>query len=306
MSDLILLLLTSATIAVCLASPVPEIHHINPLQARSGSEAPWSDVSPSTVHWAVEDLNTPFEASYPAPAPSAGTKYLRAIRNDQLTAGLAILRTETFTAYPGDEISFKFWIRSKYTGGNTLELVMAIGGTEQTLVSLTDYSTSVNMEWRRTSTALLVSAPTDVTLSFYAFCGSSTEDAVAIDDIIFLSPNAPPTTPTTTSTTPPAGVCGGNYNAPSGTFSSPNYPQPYGFNERCEYTIQVAIGKRVVLEFLSFNTEGGSDYVTVRNPSTHYPNIKEENTLYVILCSINCSGIGIRWIDNLIVCIATC
>ncbi|XP_057372676.1 cubilin-like [Daphnia carinata] len=286
--NLLQLYFAAISIAVCLAGRVPvtrgkaDGHHVkahvsvDPLSARalldnnfeSGFEEPWYDSSPSTVHWVVEDFTTPFEVNYTAPAPLAGTKYLRAIRNEQLAAGLLILRTVTFTAYPGDEISFNFWIRSKYTGGNTLDLVMAIGETEQTLVSLTSYSTSVNLEWRPMSAPLPVSEPMDVTLIFYAFCGSNAEDAIALDDITFASPNAPTTPPTTTTTTTmattlPPGVCGGTFIDPSGIISSPNYPQPYGFDEYCEYLIQVADGKRVVLDFLYFNTEGGADYVTV-------------------------------------------
>uniref|UniRef100_A0A0P6E8I6 CUB domain-containing protein n=1 Tax=Daphnia magna TaxID=35525 RepID=A0A0P6E8I6_9CRUS len=296
------LLFAVVSISVCLAGRVPvtsrkaEGHHVkarvsvDPLSSRSlldndfesGFEEPWYDSSPSTVHWVVEDFYTPFEVSYAAPKPSAGTKYLRAVRNDQLVSGLLILRTLTFTALPGDEIAFNFWIRSKYTGGNTLELVMAIGETEQTLVSLTSYSTSVNLEWRPMIAPIPVSEPVDLTLIFYAFCGSNAEDAIALDDIVLLSPNAPTTEPTTTTTqttttplslspttatstptTPPVEVCGGNYNDPSGIISSPNYPQPYGFDEYCEYIIQVEEDKRVELDFLYFNTEGGADYVTV-------------------------------------------
>jgi hypothetical protein len=62
-------------------------------------------------------------------------------------------------------------------------------------------------------------------------------------------------------------ACGGNYNAAYGSFSSPNYPNSYGFNENCQYTIQVGSYDRVVLQFAYFYTEGNFDYVTV------WPNI---------------------------------
>jgi len=86
----------------------------------SGAADPWYDSSPNTVHWVVEDFSTPIE-DYPPPTLSTGTKYLRANR-DKATPGQLILRTVTFMAFPGDEFSFNFWIRSKYTGGNTLEV----------------------------------------------------------------------------------------------------------------------------------------------------------------------------------------
>ncbi|XP_046460834.1 deleted in malignant brain tumors 1 protein-like [Daphnia pulex] len=271
------LFLAAIAIGICFAGRVPgsikserkPILDVDPISARallnndfeSGFEEPWYDSSPSTVHWIVEDFSLQSELNNPVPAPSAGSKYLRAIRNQQLSSGLLILRTVTFTALPGDEISFNFWIRSRYTGGNTLDLVLVQGGLETTLLSLSSYSTSVNLEWRPTSSPIPVTEPTEVTLVFYAYCGGNVEDAIAIDDIVVGS-----TIPTTTippPTTPLPGVCGGNFSEPSGIFSSPNYPNPYDNNEICEYTIQVAEGNRIVLNFLEFNTESGADYVTV-------------------------------------------
>jgi hypothetical protein len=58
-------------------------------------------------------------------------------------------------------------------------------------------------------------------------------------------------------------VCGGYYNEPNGVIASPKYPDPYGYNETCEYVIQLAKGNRVALNFLYFETESGADYVTV-------------------------------------------
>ena len=106
---------------------------VDPLTARSlltndfesGTEDPWYDSSPSTVHWVIEDYSTPTE-NYPAPTPLSGNKYLRATRDANRTPGQLILRTVTFTAFPGDEISFDFWIRSRYTGGNALEVNLTV------------------------------------------------------------------------------------------------------------------------------------------------------------------------------------
>ncbi|KAI9561202.1 hypothetical protein GHT06_012158 [Daphnia sinensis] len=254
----------------------------------SGYEDPWYDNSPSTVHWIVEDVAAPTE-DYAPPTLSTGSKYLRAVRDAQLTSGLLVLRTVTFTALPGDEISFTFWIRSRYTAGNTLQLSLVVGDTETVLLDLTSYSTSVNLEWRSISSAIPVTQPTDVTFIFRAFCGGYAEDAVAIDDILIESRNAststtqltPPTstcvgvscpsttTPATTTTSPTTPEpCGGSYDAASGTISSPHYPSSYGFNEDCRYKIQVASGNRVTLDFSSFNTENGYDFVTIYDGAT--------------------------------------
>ncbi|XP_046633560.1 mucin-2-like [Daphnia pulicaria] len=185
---------------------------IDPLSARSflnnnfesGSAYPWYDNSSNSLHWVVEDFSSPTE-NYPPPTPKTGAKYLRATRDAQATPGQLILRTVTFTAFPGDKFSFNFWIRSKYTGGNYLELVLSYGGVETSLAELSGYSTSVNLEWRPMTVPIPISEPADVTFTFFAFCGGNTEDAIAIDDIVVGSSGTKPstsvTTPTTTTTT---------------------------------------------------------------------------------------------------------
>ena len=126
------LFLAAIAVAACWAVPSSyRKEQIDPQLARvllsndfeSGTADPWYDSSPSTAHWVVEDFTSPAEADYPPPTLTTGTKYLRATRNAQLSSGLLILRTLTFTAFPGDQVSFRFWIRSKYTGGNTLDVL---------------------------------------------------------------------------------------------------------------------------------------------------------------------------------------
>ncbi|KAK4015851.1 hypothetical protein OUZ56_030823 [Daphnia magna] len=205
MSNSFRLFLAVTTIAVCWSNHVPVSRQNTRLGVslvdiktkltrtsvnndfESGSPDPWIDTSPTSVYWNVEDFSTPTEVNYPPPTPSMGTKYLRATRDSQLAPGLLILRTVTFTAFPGDAISFKFWIRSKYTGGNTLDLVLVIDDVETTLLALSSYSTSVNVEWRTASSSFPISTPTNLTLIFYGYCGGNSEDAIAIDDILFNS-----------------------------------------------------------------------------------------------------------------------
>nr|CAH0109512.1 unnamed protein product [Daphnia galeata] len=178
-----------------VVQPLYPFLEVDPITARSlldndfesGTEDPWYDSSPSTVHWIVEDFSTPTE-SYPAPAPLSGTKYLRAIRDANRTPGQLILRTIKFTAFPGDELSFDFWIRSRYTGGNALELVLSVDSVEKSLINLSGYSTSVNLEWRRSTVVILEDAPpTDVTLIFYGYCGANVDDAIGLDNIVLAS-----------------------------------------------------------------------------------------------------------------------
>ncbi|XP_046656473.1 uncharacterized protein LOC124349713 isoform X3 [Daphnia pulicaria] len=185
---------------------------VNPLSARillsnnfeSGSADPWYDNStPSSVYWNVEDFSSPTEVNYPPPTPLSGTKYLRSTRNSQLSAGLVILRTVTFTAFPGDTMTFDFWIRSRYASGNALEVVMAAVAFETTILTLTSYSTAENFDWRPASVSLPVSEPTGVTLSFYGYCGSNIEDAIAIDNIVLETHDISTTEMVTTTTLTP-------------------------------------------------------------------------------------------------------
>ena len=61
--------------------------------------------------------------------------------------------------------------------------------------------------------------------------------------------------------------CGGVLTAPSGDIRSPNHPDRYRENMDCEWHIQLPIGERIRLTFLSFSLEQSSgcyfDYVSV-------------------------------------------
>ncbi|XP_062489682.1 cubilin isoform X1 [Pezoporus occidentalis] len=63
--------------------------------------------------------------------------------------------------------------------------------------------------------------------------------------------------------------CGGDFTAPVGTFTSPNYPNLYPHNRVCEWRITVGEGRRVTLTFNDMKTEEhwrcSSDYVAVYN-----------------------------------------
>ena len=91
-----------------------------------GSLSPWFDESPGNVNWRVEDFGSQSASDSSAPKPIAGTKYVRATRNANLDSGLATLRTEIFTASPGEEITFSFWIRSRRPEGNTLDVTLKL------------------------------------------------------------------------------------------------------------------------------------------------------------------------------------
>ncbi|KAG9466383.1 hypothetical protein GDO78_016714, partial [Eleutherodactylus coqui] len=50
-------------------------------------------------------------------------------------------------------------------------------------------------------------------------------------------------------------ICGGTYFTPQRNVSSPNYPNNYGPNMNCIYTITGPVGKRVSLTFIEFHVE---------------------------------------------------
>ena len=84
---------------------------------------PWYDSSAGKIHWGVEDFGTPSETTNPAPASdNNGTKYARAILVAPFNLDLVVLSSPTFTASPGAEISFAFWIRSRRLRENNLQV----------------------------------------------------------------------------------------------------------------------------------------------------------------------------------------
>ncbi|KAF7648099.1 hypothetical protein LDENG_00162070 [Lucifuga dentata] len=65
-------------------------------------------------------------------------------------------------------------------------------------------------------------------------------------------------------------VCGGELDAPSGTFSSPNYPNLYPHSRLCRWELRVPTGRRVTLTINDLRLEGSGtscvfDYVEVLN-----------------------------------------
>ena len=49
--------------------------------------------------------------------------------------------------------------------------------------------------------------------------------------------------------------CGADLTTPSGSFTSPNFPQPYGHNAECIWTITAARGSTIQLAFVEIDIE---------------------------------------------------
>lgn len=82
---------------------------------------------------------------------------------------------------------------------------------------------------------------------------------------------------------PPA-ACGGELNAPSGTISSPNYPNLYPHSRVCRWELVVLPGRRVTLTINDLRLEGSGtscafDYVDVSPSLTVFPYVSHHITL---------------------------
>ncbi|XP_035809077.1 enteropeptidase-like isoform X2 [Amphiprion ocellaris] len=96
---------------------------------------------------------------------------------------------------------------------------------------------------------------------------------IALDDIMLTSAPCGPAPPEPTNVMPPMtpppipADCGGPFDLwePNSTFSSPNYPQSYGNQAECVWTLHAAEGHNIQLHFLDFDVEATYDVVEVRD-----------------------------------------
>ena len=87
----------------------------------------WTDASQTGVRWTIEDSNSAWELNNPAPKPLVGRNYMRVNRGVSLSFGVAVLRSPTIQIPPSSNntvanISFDFWIRSKWPQFTNLEV----------------------------------------------------------------------------------------------------------------------------------------------------------------------------------------
>ncbi|XP_057372687.1 uncharacterized protein LOC130693538 [Daphnia carinata] len=152
-----------------------------------GTLQPWIEESQGSVRWKVGNQASSWEPNNPAPQPLNGKNYLRVDRRGSKSFGVAILRSPTFKLPSGNEInvSFAFWIRSKWPAFTNLEVYLARNGNEELLVNLYNYSDISNRSWQSRSLFVTGQSSSTFSLVFYAYCGIDAEDAVAIDDILF-------------------------------------------------------------------------------------------------------------------------
>ncbi|XP_070839491.1 enteropeptidase [Chaetodon trifascialis] len=114
---------------------------------------------------------------------------------------------------------------------------------------------------------------TETTVVFEALKDGGMRNDIALDDITLASDACGPAPPEPTNVPPPTTVppipadCGGPFDLwePNSTFSSPNYPQSFGSEATCLWTLHTREGQNIQLHFLNFDIKSYVDIVEVRD-----------------------------------------
>ncbi|TDH05329.1 hypothetical protein EPR50_G00143800 [Perca flavescens] len=122
---------------------------------------------------------------------------------------------------------------------------------------------------------------TESTVVFEALKKGGMRNDIALDDITLTSDPCGPAPPEPTNVPPPTtpppipADCGGPFDLwePNSTFSSPNYPQSYGNEAKCLWTLHAAEGQNLQLHFLDFDVEATYDVVEVRDGAGPHSNL---------------------------------
>uniref|UniRef100_A0A3B5AXX3 Cubilin n=1 Tax=Stegastes partitus TaxID=144197 RepID=A0A3B5AXX3_9TELE len=121
-------------------------------------------------------------------------------------------------------------------------------------VEIREYNASGNLLIRHCGTDLPLSMDTSDSFAYVRFVSDGSVTAAGFKLLFEASVEA----------------CGGELNAPSGTISSPNYPNLYPHSRVCRWELVVAAGRRVTLTIDDLRLEDSDascayDYVDVRN-----------------------------------------
>ncbi|XP_056402263.1 embryonic protein UVS.2-like isoform X2 [Hyla sarda] len=85
--------------------------------------------------------------------------------------------------------------------------------------------------------------------------------------------------------------CGGTFYIPKGTFQSPGYPNAYGPNLRCIFTITAPVDKKISVTISGFQTESGTycthDYLSMADGTSRWGPFCGDRTIPVIKSETN-------------------
>lgn len=134
-----------------------------------------------------------------------------------------------------------------------------------------------------------LSLTSEATVTFEALKKESFFNDIALDDITLTpepcghAPPEPTNVPPPMTPPPIPADCGGPFNLwePNSTFSSPNYPQSYGNEAECVWTLHAVEGHNIQLHFLDFDVEATFDVVEVRD------GVGPNSTLLAVLTGSN-------------------
>ncbi|XP_041656959.1 enteropeptidase [Cheilinus undulatus] len=125
--------------------------------------------------------------------------------------------------------------------------------------------------WHYGQVTVIVTEETRVV--FEALKRGGIRNDIALDDITLTIGQCGPSPPDPTNVLPPTtpppipADCGGPFDLwePNSTFSSPNYPQSYGQEAECLWTLHAPEGLNIQLHFLDFDIEATYDVLEVRD-----------------------------------------
>ena len=107
---------------------VPAVNHQDvDNNFENGTISPWTDCSEDGARWVIENHSSWMNGNgrsqlQTVPQPPNNGKYFILLKHDLKIFGIGILSSPYFIAYPGDEITFSYWLHSTYRHFNNIEV----------------------------------------------------------------------------------------------------------------------------------------------------------------------------------------
>ncbi|CAJ1063159.1 enteropeptidase-like%2C partial [Xyrichtys novacula] len=170
---------------------------------------------------------------------------------------------------PTSFMCLSFWYHMFGVDVHRLRVLLLRPSANETVVFQKDGNYGDNWNYGQVTLNLT----TETKVVFEAQKKSGMMNDIALDDITLTmglcgpAPPEPTNVPPPTTRPPIPTDCGGPFDLwePNSSFSSPNYPQPYGDKAQCLWTLHTSKGRNIQLHFLDFNIEATYDVVEVRD-----------------------------------------
>lgn len=93
----------------------------------NGTIAPWTECSEDGSRWIIENYssltNEMIKSQQQQPPPPNNGNFFIWLKHELKIYGIGILSSPYFIAYPGDEITFSYWLCSPYRHFNNIEVL---------------------------------------------------------------------------------------------------------------------------------------------------------------------------------------